>query len=156
MKTIVKEYKGKLDAATVASTSTSERGTTVTEVEHDTITIDGREYIYPVYKSEWDDEWSQGYITASKDSISRQIFVRNEFEITQGWQRDKWYKEKKPVVKIKNLNPNTETEELRSFVVEEKKKRIAIGVGGAYGVNLFTFSPALVAGVTVQYTLFRF
>ena len=152
----VEKYKGKLAAALVGATSTSESGTTATEIIHDTVRIGGKEYVYPVYKSSWDEEWSKGSIVASKDSIKRDIFVRNEFEITQGWKKEKWYKKKTPVVNIKNLNPNTETEELRSFVVEQDKKRIGVGLGAMYGIDLVGLKPTIVIGVGVQWTLMRF
>ena len=153
---VVKEYKGKLRSATVAGVKTADSGATVTTIiKHDTVLVEGEQKTFPVYKSQWNDKWSKGSITASHDSIIRDISIRNEFEITQGWKKQGFLKAKKPVVNILNLNPNTETQELRSFTVEPQKKRFSVGAGAMYGIDITTLKPTVVVGGGVHFTLFR-
>lgn len=157
LQSVVKDYKGKLATATVIINSTGDVGSTATTItKHDTVTVNGVEYIYGTYESEWDEEWSSGKIVATKDSISRNFLVKNEYEITQGWERQGFLKGKSPVVKIKNLNPNTSTEELRSFTVTEKKKPFALSAGAVYGIDILHLRPTIVVGVGVTYSIIKF
>lgn len=147
---VVKDYKGKLAAATVLSNSTTDSGTTVTLIEYDTIKTDTGQYIYPTYTSEWKERWSEGYIKAGKDYVFRDIKVKNEFEITQGWEKQGFLKKKKPLVTVVNLNPNTVTQELKSFFVQPYKNKISIGLGACYGFDIIGLKPTVVVGPTVH------
>jgi len=153
---VVKDYKGKLASATVLGTSTNDAGSSSTTTDYDTIYTDTGSYISPVYKSNWDEEWSVGKIVATKDSISRQIKIKNDFEMTIGKERQGFLKKKKSVVTIKNLNPNTVTTELRTFNIQPHKNKISFGIGAAYGLDIVGFKPTLVIGVTAHIPIISF
>lgn len=153
---VVRDYKGRIRAATVLGTSTVDHGTSTTIVlSGDTVIQDSIVYVYPVYTTDWNDKWSKGLIRAQRDSIHREIKVRNDFEITQGWEKQGFLKQKKAVVKVVNLNPNTETREMRSFVVEQKPHRISIGLGAMYGYDIVNFKPTIVIGAGAQWSLVK-
>jgi len=153
LQAIVSQYKGKLASATILGNETRETGTTVSTVlGGDTVIVGDTVKIFAIYTSNWDEPWSIGSITASRDSIIRNIKVKNEYEITQGLEKQKGlFKKKKPTVSIKNLNPNTTTTELRTFQIKIPPKRFAvmgglfighdgkIYLGGGVGFKLFQF-----------------
>lgn len=152
----VKQYKGKLQAATVASTTTTDKGTTVTITKTDTVLIEGKPQVKPVYETAWNDQWSAGVIEAHWDSIHRNIKTKNEFTFTHGYKR-KWFKKDVLTVEMKNLNPNTVTTELRSYSVAVPKKRFSIGLGAAYGFDMLHLGQTtVVVGVTGSFTLIKF
>jgi len=154
---LVKEYGGKLAHASLMLNRTREQGTDVTEIiEADTVFTDSATFIYPVYRSEWEEKWSSGFIVASKDSIQRSIVVKNEFNITQGYEKEGFFKPKKLIITVKNLNPNTSTSELRTFTVKKDKKKFSLGVGAMYGYGVLDYKPHIVAGVSVHYSLIKF
>ena len=152
LKGIVEEFKGKLYSPTRLVNQTTESGSTATSVTNkgDTIQVDGVDFVYPQYSTEWDEQWTSGLIIATKDSIFRDIKIRNEYEITQGRERLGFLKGKETVITIKNLNPYTETEELRTFRVKENK-RISFGV--QLGVGVTQHGIGWYGGVGVQYKL---
>ncbi len=151
LQVLVKEYKGKLKTATVLGTSTNDNGNSGTTTDYDTIYTDTGSYVSPVYKTEWEEEWSIGKIIATKDSISRDIKIKNDFEITVGDEKQKGlFKKKKSLVTITNKNPNTITTELRTFVIEPQKKKVSIGLGVAYGFDIIGLKPTVVVGPTLH------
>lgn len=134
LQNVVRKYKGKINTAVVAGVETESIGSTETTiVKSDTVIKDSIVYVYPVYESQWDNKWESGIIEASKDSVKRDIKVRNDFEITLGKVSNGWFKKKEYRVNMLNLNPNTVTRELRSFNVKSKPKRWALGFSGGYG-----------------------
>jgi len=155
---VVKEYKGKLKTATVLGTSTNDNGSSSTVTDYDTIYTDTGNYMSPIYKTDWEEEWSVGKIVATKDSISRNIKVKNKFELTIGEEESKrgWFKKlrkKESLVTITNKNPNTVTTELRTFTIEPHKNKISIGLGVAYGFDIIGLKPTVVIGPTVHIPL---
>jgi len=149
----VEDYKGKLASATVVSNSTTSSGSTGTIVTHDTIWIDDTAYLIPVYETQWADRWEEGTIRATEDSIYRHIRVKNEFEITMGAESNGWFKKRQATVTVKNLNPNTITEELRSFQVDHHQKKLGIGIQVGYGISLASPIPSPYLGVGLDYRL---
>lgn len=159
LQSVVKDYKGKLSSASVIGVSTTSGGTTTTIITRvDTVRSPlGEVTVYPTYQTSWDTRWSKGFIIATKDTIQRQDSIRNEFEITQGFKkRNGLFKPRVPVVNIKNLNPNTVTNELRSFTLKEEQKRFSIGVGIMHGYDISTFRRTTVIGINGSFTIFRF
>ena len=149
---VVKETKGKLQAALVAATSTTSSGTTQTTViKGDTIKVGDTIYVYPKYETEWQTKWEEGYILAGRDSIQRRIKINNEYEVTIAKASNGWFKKRVSDVKFKNLNPNTATEELRSVSVTNKQKKFVIVVYGGYGAGYFGLSPQV--GIGAGYVL---
>ena len=156
---VVKDYKGKIQAATVLGTSTAVTGSSVSTVtETDTVIKGSLIYIYPTYESQWDLRWSSGSIKATRDSIFRDFKVKNEFEITHGFERVGFFKPKELNVNILNLNPNTETLELRSYMVQIPNKRFTVGIHAGYGIvmNGVSIGTGPYIGVGVGFTVFKF
>lgn len=152
---LVKNYKGKVQSATVASTETSDSGKTVTVVSYDTVYINGKAEVKPTYEASWKTRWSEGCIDARHDFIYHDIKIKNEFTFTHGTKRNLF---KKDVLKVEmtNLNPNTVTTELRSYSVSMPKKRFSVGVGISAGYSLTTYKPDAVVGLNVSFILFGF
>lgn len=109
-------------SATYLSTATGNTVTGVTSVTaHDTIVKNGIQTIYPEYRDTLNNRWEHFIMTANKDSFKLQYTVYNEFELVQEWKRNGIFKRKTPEVTILNLNPHTETKELKTFTVKENK-----------------------------------
>jgi len=148
---IIKEYDGKLQSAISLANSTTNKGNTVTVIEKwDTLETDTGRTIYPQYVTSWKEKWSEGVITATKDSIHRDIKVNNEFEITFGKENNSPFKKRKSEVKIVNLNPNTVTDEMRAFNIEHKQKRVSLGIQFGYGMTNTGLSPYVGLGVNIN------
>lgn len=146
LKDVVKDFQGKLQLALVLSNTTSSSGTTNTIVRIDTVTN------YPIYSTSWKSQWDEGFIEATKDSIKREIRIKNEYEFTIGTRSNKWFKPAESNVSIRNLNPNTLTNELRSFTIRERTKNLGIGLHAGIGITGdLTLSPYL--GVGIDYRL---
>jgi hypothetical protein len=101
------------DNSFVASTQTILSG--------DTVIIDSITYVYPEYKTNYTNKWERFNIKANKDSFAIDYKVFNEFNLKQEWKPNGLFKRKTPEVSILNLNPNTETNELKTFTVKEDK-----------------------------------
>lgn len=152
----VKKLKDAYNGILVSS-NTSDNGSTITTViEGDTVIVNDTVYIYPTYKSEWDEKWSYGYIEARRDSIKRQVTLRNEFIVVQSYQREGFLKPKVGKATITNNNPNTVTTGLRTFSIDYPKSKVNIGPSLNYGISTTTFKPDVTIGVSVQYTMLRF
>lgn len=128
-------------SATVLNTTTHDHGSGHTTVSGGEVVIKhDSTFIYPVYKTQWNERWSNGAITATKDSISRNIFFMNEYDIKQSYQLNghglgKYFRQRVPMVEVVNLNPNTKTTALKSYSLQPDKrpKRRAFVIGGAIG-----------------------
>lgn len=154
----VKEYKGALNTAIVLSNNTGSQGVTNTVVYRDTTIIREVGGVVtiketPAYETSWSNQWETGHILATSDSIYRDIKIKNEYEITLGATKNGWFKPKEYEVKIVNLNPNTETEELRSFQVKTKPKRLSLGVQAGYGLGLLDMKPQPFIGIGAQFNI---
>lgn len=144
----VKGYEGALNTAIVLSNRSQSEGTTQTIIIRDTVVRAGKVIqIQNNYETKWSNQWEEGYILAKPDSIFRDIRVKNEYEITLGAVKNKFFKPKEYEVKVVNLNPNTVTRELRTFQVKAKPKRFTIGLQLGYGVGLLDLKPQPYIGV---------
>lgn len=94
---------------------------TQTIISGDTVIIDSITYVYPEYKTNYTNKWERFDIKANKDSFAIDYKVFNEFNLKQEWKPNGLFKRKTPEVSILNLNPNTETNELKTFTVKEDK-----------------------------------
>lgn len=153
---VVEQYKGKISSATVGSTITVIQGATETVVVHDTEIVyrNDTAFIYPTYKASFNNRWEEGSVTANKDSVWHDIKVKNEFELTLGKASNGWFKKKTFDASIKNLNPNTTIEELRTFSITQKPKRITLGLHFGYGIGVKDFKHQPFIGLGVGYTIF--
>jgi hypothetical protein len=150
----VEEYKGKLRSVTIHSGTTSSSGGSITVISKtDTIRKDSLIYLYPTYESKWSNKWEIGSIKATKDSVFRDIKINNEYEITIGNVKNGMFKKKTSEVIVKNLNPNTQTTELKTYEVAQKDKRINLGLQAGYGIGLTTMRPTPYIGVGISFNL---
>lgn len=119
-------------SATVHGTSTVNTvnsGTAITK--YDTIVESDSINVYPVYETKFKNKWEDFQITASKDSFHLEYKVFNVFEYSVRNNRPKWYKARVPEVTVTNLNPHTQTVELKNFTVKPpKNQKIIVFLGG--------------------------
>jgi hypothetical protein len=152
----VRSYKGNLNTAIVSNTHTLSKEVLETIILNhtDTVTIENIKHVYPQYAVKWENEWERGIITASKDSVYRDITIKNKYEITLGKVKNGWFKKKYQEVKLLNLNPNTETKELRVFSVKTEPKRLNLslqaGIGLTSGLKQATY-----IGIGIGYTILQ-
>ncbi len=112
-------------SATVLSNATGSniRTRTDTIIFSDTVWTDSVIKLFPEYRTRFTNRWEDFNVVASRDSFDIKYTVFNEFEISNRWERPKWFKAKQAIVSVKNLNPNTTTKELKSFNIKAPKKR---------------------------------
>lgn len=141
---LLKLVNKKTLGATVFSNSTSGTVSSGT-ISHsrDTLRVKGKDsliYIYPEYTLKRDSSrWEVISATANKDSFLVKYKVFNEFGLVQEFEKQrvkgKLFKQNVAMAKITNLNPHTETRELKSFTLEQPKKKqgksflVGVGVG---------------------------
>lgn len=100
-----------------------------------------------VFKDTLIDQWTNLTVYACKDSVKVDFTIKNEYEQTQelGPKIGKWpFKYREPIIKVKNLNKHTKTNEISAWAVQvpNHKKRltnvagIAIITGFVLGVVL--------------------
>ena len=153
LQSTVKRYKGKLRAATSLINSTSSNGSNETIISSvDTVYNNDTVYIYPIYRSKWSNEWELGNISATKDTISHVIKIRNKFTFTLGEESNNWFKRRESIFTATNLNPNTETIESHTFRIKEKEKIVGFGLFAGMGISNSSFNSVIGAGV--YYRLF--
>ena len=75
--------------------------------------------------------------------------------MVQEWKRDGLFKKKYGEATIRNLNPYTETLEMRTFSLDAKPSKISAGLGAYYGIDPFDLKPHFIIGGGVQLSLFR-
>lgn len=116
---------------------------------------------FPTYKSKFDlNGWVYGNSVATKDSTYYNLKVKNKYSLTLGVEPTGFLGlgKGKPFAQVKNLNPYSETQELKTYQVSSPKpKRWGVGPVAAYGLNLGPV-PQLggFIGVGAQYSLIRF
>ncbi len=116
------------------STSNTILSDSVLISSHDTIRKDSLIYIYPVYSTSYSNQWEKFTIDASRDNILIKYKVFNEYNIVTRNNKPAWYKMRVPEITVTNLNPNTETLVLKSFVVAPpKNQKLFIFLGGLAG-----------------------
>lgn len=102
--------------------------------------------VYPIYKYQDSTKWVNLKVKASKDSTHVEYKVFNEYEISQEFKKTGiWpFRKQQPIVKVRNLNPNTETIGISSYAVQQPKNGGKIAV--ITGVTAFI---AFVAGILI-------
>lgn len=153
LQSLVKKYKGKLYSATVLSNETTVKGSGKTEIIIKDSLIVKEHTVFPTYKTNFSNEWEDVSILANKDSITWNSKITNRFEITFGADSNGWFKKRTKNVSILNLNPNTKTKELRSFMISNEPKRLTIGLQAGYGLGLRNFETQPFIGIGVNYTI---
>lgn len=126
-----------ISSATVITNQTSENFTQkATVIRVDTVkSQNGIEYIYKEDSIHRINKWEDILIKVNRDSISVKYKIFNEFDIAQTLQSSGWFKDKIPIIKVLNLNPNTETKELRTFTIKTQSNKVKnTMIGGALGL----------------------
>ncbi len=100
-----------------------------------------------------DDKWVSGIISTNTDSVHLDFNVKNEFVVTFTKKKDHLFSSPYPVATIKNLNPNTTTENMQVIQLKKyKESRIIVGPSVTYGIDS-NFNPHLSVGISVTYRL---
>lgn len=139
-------------SATVHGTftgNTVNSGSTITK--YDTVIENDTVFVFPTYSTNWKNQWEDFLITASKDSFHLEYKVFNRFEYSVRNNREKWYKARVPEVTATNINPHTQTVELKNFTVKAPKgQKILVFLGGC----IVGTAATIATGYTVK-TLIR-
>lgn len=126
---LLKIVNKKTLSATIISNSTSGTVTASSTVARaDTVRKDSLIYIYPEYTlGPVVSRWDSIYGVANKNDFTVKYKVFNQFEVSHEYQKQKVkgkiFKKNIAMVQVKNLNPKTETRELKGFTFEAPKKR---------------------------------
>ncbi len=102
----------------------------------DTVRIDSLIYIFPEYRISFKNKWEDFSIAASRDSFDIKYKVFNEFHIEQFDKKQGFLKPKIPTISVTNINPNTETLEMKTFTVATPKQKKGLWVGIGAGALL--------------------
>lgn len=142
----VKKYKNQIkepgSSVTTVTNSTNISGSGVTTVIPPT--VQGKSPIYTTIKNT---EWIDIFIKAASDSIIYKLNIRNKYSVLIGYEKGL------PFAQVKNLNPFTETTDLRTYQVTMPKiKRIGIGIQTGYGIGSGGITPYI--GVGISYNVF--
>lgn len=120
-------------SATVHGTVTGNSissGSTITK--YDTVHKNDSIKVFPHYATKFKNKWENFDVTATKDSISIKYKLYNEFDYVVRYNKQKWYKARVPEITVTNLNPHTETVELKNFSVKPpKNQKLLVFLGGA-------------------------
>jgi hypothetical protein len=85
-------------------------------------------YKWPVYQKIISDKWIDEQIKLGKNTFSRNLVIRNQYDIVIGEEPDGWFKVKK-FAEITNLNPNTETRDMKVYQkVSVPNKPLKVGI----------------------------
>lgn len=171
----VKENKkrlGKQGSVTIIGNSTQLNTIDTTRItSKDTIIKNDTVFVYPEYSSvirkglrKDSSYWILASVKANKDSTSLDVKVENSYIIILGSEKRKGFKNLfKPKVafaEVKNENPYTSTNSIRSYQIKAPKpKRLGIGFNIGYGLTFdknYTpiFRPYI--GIGLQYNIIEF
>jgi hypothetical protein len=135
-------------SATVHGTvtgNTISSGSVITK--YDTVHLKDSIAIFPVYATKFKNKWENFDVTAGKDSIQIKYKLYNQFDYVVRYNKQKWYKARVPEITVTNLNPNTETIELKNFTVKPpKNQKLLVFLGGAIAgsISIIAIRQALI------------
>lgn len=138
----LKEYKN----AVSVSTTTIE---TAINNKETNVTI-GRTDDWPTYSVTLNDRWLKGDIFASKDSITTNLKIFNEFDFIQNRKKN-FLKPDEYELIVKTLNKNSTTVGQSSVLISAKPKRIGVSGVIGYGVSKDGVGPFVGAGLSYQF-----
>lgn len=155
---LVKDYKKQLKSggsATNFTTGTTINNTTGTFVVVDTFSIIKNDTVhhYPIYATEFENEWIHYNIDASKDSIGLKLQTTDKYSVVIGEERPKMFKKKVAFVDVISESPYTKVKSVKTYKVDDKRKptRVSLGVQGGYGLTIYGATPYI--GLGVQFNL---
>lgn len=115
---------------------------------------------FPIYRSKFDlDGWIYGTVEARKDSTLISPRIRNEYTVVIGQEKQGFLGlgKPKPFVEVVNKNPYTETTQLRTYQVDDtrRKSHWNFGLYGGYGATLVkkevVVGPQVGGGITYNF-----
>jgi|SRR6218665_3748689 len=135
-------YRIRRDCVSVVSNAVSRKGDSV--------------FVYPAYKSDFNlDKWIRGNVLMNADSVKVDVKVRNEYEVLLVPGSHRWFKRQIAYIQIKDKNPYSEIEGIRSYqMAVPKQRRLGLGVFIGYGISSAGFAPVVGAGL--NYTIIQF
>jgi HAMP domain-containing protein len=90
---------------------------------------------YPIYQREFKREWDSGILTLGRDTLSLDIKIRNDYDITIGDEKVNLFR-KKLYANITNLNPNTQTKVMKVYQKKEVKTKDVQKAGIFTGIGI--------------------
>lgn len=120
---------------------------------------------FPIYWSDFNlqdkqgKSWVYGNSTATKDSTTLKLNVINDYSVTLGIEPTGFLGlgKGKPFGDVKNYNPYSVTEELRTYQVTiPKPKRFGVGPVVAYGFGTTSIKGQWFVGIGGSYQLIKF
>lgn len=137
--------------ATAHGTITGNTVVTNTITKYDTIKQNDSIKIFPVYSTKFTNKWEKFNITATKDTFNIQYKVFNKFDYVVRYNKQKWYKARVPEITVTNLNPNTETVELKNFSVKPpKNQKLLVFLSGAIVGTISTIGTIKIANQLIK------
>lgn len=141
--------KKTIGATVISNVTSSTVSSSTTVASKDTIRKDSLIYIYPVYTLKPSvSKWDSVSAIASKDSFNVFYKVYNEFSIVQSFEKQKvdgrLFRKKTAIIKVTNLNPKTETRELKSFTVQPPKQKKGL-----------IFTTGVLLGIIIKQTILK-
>ncbi len=114
----------------------------------------------PIYNFDLSDEWINLVGQSDSNNTHVDLKIKNQYSIIVGYDKVKekghWFKVRKPFTIVKNFNPYTETNELKTYQVSvPKPKKFGVGFSSGIGLN-YMLQPYIYIGVGVNFNLFRF
>lgn len=154
---LVESYKKDLDRSNNALVTLLKSKSFVQTVTETEIVVDTFNQ-YPTYKTKIDKNgWIQGTIIATKDSFTTDLLVKNEYEMYIGYKKPGFFKKPELVTELKNKNPYSEVNALKTFQKTDLKSvnRLGLGVHIGYGIHsyqgLIRASPII--GIGLNYNI---
>jgi len=141
-------------SATVHGTVTGNTFTSGTNIQkydtirgkNDTLTL------RPTYVTNYFNKWERFKIIASPDSFHVDYKVFNEYDYQVRYNKKKWYKSRVPEIIVTNINPHTETLELKTYTVTPPKhqKKIVFLGGLISGIAISMATGYFVSNLTTH------
>lgn len=147
---LIKLVNKKTISASVLSNTTAGTITSSTSVtSKDTLRKDSLIYLYPTYVMKpVVTRWDSVSAVATKDTFLVKYKIYNDFNFTQEYEKKKVkgkiFKSKVAIVKVVNLNPKTETKELKSFAVTQPSQKKGL-----------IFSTGIILGIVLRQIIFK-
>jgi hypothetical protein len=147
---MVKDFKGRLQAAGAFTTETKFTATGKTKIVHDTAYIGSQSY--PTYTTDFQlGRWVHGDVVANSDSIVVTPSVYDEYELGFGYD-----KSGKAYGEVKTHNPYNTIKTFRSYnLALPKQKRYGIGIQAGYGLMYIAPLNRVYHGVTLSIGISR-
>ncbi len=136
---LVKNTKNVLAATVIKNQTYNSISGNTTVNGRDTIVSGDTIKIYPEYTLTRFNKWENISIKANKDSTHIEYKIYNDFNITQSLKKRGLFKPPVPEIQIVNLNPHTETLDVRSFEVKAPNHNKRYAIAGVIAGALATF-----------------